>query len=81
MFRAKGVIALFRILPTNDFTLVNSSWNFAGLKLETSLMRTCNISLALRVTKRYSRSVNRNIFYVIGVIVVIIIVLKLLRVF
>ena len=29
----------------------------------------------------YSRSVNRNIFYIIGVIVVIIIVLKVLRLF
>ena len=29
----------------------------------------------------YSRSVNRNIFYIIGVIVVIVIVLKVLHVF
>ena len=49
--------------------------------METNLTRTYNISLATRVTKCYSRSVNRNIFYVIGVIVVIIIVLKVLHVF
>ncbi len=60
---------------------VNSSWNFAGPKMETNLTRTHNISLATRVTTRYSRSVNRNIFYVIGVIVVIVIVLKVLHLF
>ena len=81
MFRAKGVIALFRILPINDFGFLHSSWNLAGPKIETNLTRTDKISLATRVTKRYSRSVNRNIFYVIGVIVVIIIVLKLLGLF
>jgi hypothetical protein len=49
--------------------------------METNLTRTHNISLATRVTTRYSRSVNRNIFYVIGVIVVIVIVLKVLHLF
>ena len=49
--------------------------------METNLTRTRNISLATRVTTRYSRCVNRNIFYVIGVIVVIVIVLKVLHLF
>ena len=39
------------------------------------------ILLATRVAMRYPRSVNRNIFYIIGVIVVIVIVLKVLHVF
>ena len=39
------------------------------------------ILLATRVATRYSPSVNRNIFYIIGVIVVIIVVLKVLNVF
>ena len=34
-----------------------------------------------RIATCYSRSVNRNIFYIIGVIVVIVIVLKVLGVF
>jgi len=39
------------------------------------------ILLATRVATCYPRSVNRNIFYIIGVIVVIVIVLKVLHVF
>ena len=39
------------------------------------------ILLATGVATRYSPSVNRNIFYIIGVIVVIIVVLKVLNVF
>jgi quinol-cytochrome oxidoreductase complex cytochrome b subunit len=39
------------------------------------------ILLAIRVATCYPRSVNRNIFYIIGVIVVIVIVLKVLHVF
>ena len=39
------------------------------------------ILLATRVATRYPRFVNRNIFYIIGVIVVIVIVLKVLHVF
>jgi hypothetical protein len=39
------------------------------------------ILLAPRLPMRYSVSVNRNIFYIIGVIVVIVIVLKVLHVF
>ena len=39
------------------------------------------ILLATRLATRYSPSVNRNIFYIIGVIVVIVIVLKVLHVF
>jgi hypothetical protein len=37
--------------------------------------------LAPGIANCYPRSVNRNIFYVIGVIVVIVIVLKVLHVF
>jgi hypothetical protein len=40
--------------------------------------RTC---LPLEIATCYPRSVNRNIFYIIGVIVVIVIVLKVLGVF
>ena len=39
------------------------------------------ILLATRVATGYPRSVNRNIFYIIGVIVVIVVVLKVLGVF
>jgi hypothetical protein len=39
------------------------------------------ILLATRVARCYQRAVNRNIFYIIGVIVVIVIVLKVLHVF
>jgi hypothetical protein len=39
------------------------------------------ILLATGVATRYSPSVNRNIFYIIGVIVVIVVVLKVLHVF
>jgi hypothetical protein len=39
------------------------------------------ILLATRVATCYPRSVNRNIFYIIGVIVVVVIVLKVLHVF
>jgi hypothetical protein len=39
------------------------------------------ILLAAGITTCYPRSVNRNIFYIIGVIVVIVIVLKVLHVF
>jgi len=39
------------------------------------------ILLATRVATHYPRSVNTNIFYIIGVIVVIVIVLKVLHVF
>jgi hypothetical protein len=39
------------------------------------------ILLAAGVATCYRRSVNRNIFYIIGVIVVIIIVLKVLHLF
>jgi hypothetical protein len=40
-----------------------------------------NICLPQGIGACYPRSVNRNIFYIIGVIVVIIIVLKVLHVF
>ncbi|HJX25214.1 MAG TPA: hypothetical protein VJ252_03600 [Chthoniobacterales bacterium] len=49
--------------------------------METNLTRTYNILLATRVATCYPRSVNRNIFYIIGVIVVIVIVLKVLHLF
>ena len=39
------------------------------------------ILLATGAATRYSPSVNRNIFYIIGVIVVIVVVLKVLHVF
>jgi hypothetical protein len=37
--------------------------------------------LPAAIATRYARAVNRNIFYIIGVIVVIIIVLKVLGLF
>jgi hypothetical protein len=40
-----------------------------------------NDCLSQSTAKCYPRAVNRNIFYIIGVIVVIIIVLKVLNVF
>jgi hypothetical protein len=39
------------------------------------------VLLATSIETCYSRSVNRNIFYIIGVIVVIVIVLKVLHLF
>jgi hypothetical protein len=47
----------------------------------TNLTRIYNILLATIEATCYPRSVNRNIFYIIGVIVVIVIVLKVLHVF
>ena len=51
------------------------------LKLGQISSESTTILLATGVAMRYSLSVNRNIFYIIGVIVVIVIVLKVLHVF
>ena len=48
---------------------------------KTEITRDEYICLPLRTATCYPRSVNRNIFYIIGVIVVIVIVLKVLHVF
>jgi len=47
----------------------------------TNSTESATILLATVVAIRYSSSVNRNIFYIIGVIVVIVVVLKVLGVF
>jgi hypothetical protein len=47
----------------------------------TNSSESTTILLVSGVATRYSPSVNRNIFYIIGVIVVIIVVLKVLHVF
>jgi len=47
----------------------------------TNSTESTTILLATVVATRYSSSVNRNIFYIIGVIVVIVVVLKVLGVF
>jgi hypothetical protein len=52
-----------------------------GNAADTKLISASLICLPPRTATCYPRSVNRNIFYIIGVIVVIIIVLKVLHVF
>ena len=47
----------------------------------TNSTESTTILLATVVAIRYSSSVNRNIFYIIGVIVVIVVVLKVLGLF
>jgi hypothetical protein len=47
----------------------------------TNSSESTTILLVNGVATRYSPSVNRNIFYIIGVIVVIVVVLKMLHVF
>ena len=48
---------------------------------KTEITRVDYICLPQGIAACYPRSVNRNIFYIIGVIVVIVIVLKVLGVF
>jgi hypothetical protein len=82
IFKPEEVLALFRIL-THQRLYVR--------EFELELWRSQNggktshepttILLATRAATCYPRSVNRNIFYIIGVIVVIVIVLKVLHLF
>jgi len=60
------------------FSLVGERTQIA---MGTNSSEFTTILLVSGVAMRYSPSVNRNIFYIIGVIVVIVVVLKVLHVF